>query len=268
MHNILGAAFLWIKFYGNGTRVTASLVYSLYPQVSYRKEVEERLGELKAEHTQQVSKLATELQRLKGDQTKQVRQVCELREGFARKAEEQVKSLRSKHEKELNELMTSARIEQQKLEEELKSLRADHNKELEHLRQTHKLELEGEKERLGQAQSELISAEAERRRKMEQSLDQKLAEREEDLKQQVSKLSSELRASKDKLALAEQRVHEIEVHCQDSKEDSSSLKDKLQAALGEAEELRTSVGALENELEIAREQYMLQSVEMQGLSGE
>ncbi len=237
-------------------------------QVSYRKEVDERLGILKAEHIQQVKKLAGELQRLKGEQSKQIREVSELRNGFSRKAEEQVKTLTSKHQRQLDEIAEKEKTDRQKLEKQLDSLKAQQQRELERLRQQHKLKLDGERERLLGAQGEIISVEKGKHQDMEHTLRKEFTEREEGLKQQVSTLSNELRVTKDRLALAEQRVREMELHYQEDKEGSSSLKEKLEAALGESEDLRRVTGSLETELEIAREQYRQQSGEMQGLSGE
>ncbi len=236
--------------------------------MSYWKEVGERLGELQTEHTQQVNKLTAELQRLKGEQSRQVKEVSELKDRFARKTGEQVKSLKDKHEREIQELARNGEMERQKHQKDLSSLRGQHQNDQERLRREHKLELDGEREKLRQIQNKLVSEEAEKRQEVERSLRQEFTEREESLKQQVSDLSSELRATKDKLALAEQRVREMELYCQEDKEDSNSLKDKLQAAVEEREQLRSTIRTLESEVEIAREQYRLQAVEMQGLSGE
>lgn len=224
----------------------------------------DRLGALKSEHTQQIQQLTEQLERLKNEQSRQVKEIAGLHEGFAKKANEQLKV----HEKEMGELTAKSKREIQKLQAEVASLTALRQKEQSDLKQQYHRELETQRENLANTQSEFMAAEARKWEEREASLRQQFLENEEQLKRQVSTLSNDLRTTRDKLALSEQRLKELELHYEENKLDSSGLKEKLSAARAEVEELRGKVNSLHSELDIAREQYRQQSQEMKALSSE
>ena len=224
----------------------------------------DRLGALKSEHTQQIQQLTEQLERLKNEQSRQVKEIAGLHEGFAKKANEQLKV----HEKEMGELTAKSKREIQKLQAEITSLTALHQKERADLKQQYHCELETQRQNLANTQSEFMAAEARKWEEREASLRQQFLENEELLKRQVSTLSNDLRSTRDKLALSEQRLKELELHYEENKLDSSGLKEKLSAARAEVEELRGKVNSLHSELDIAREQYRQQSQEMKALSSE
>ena len=93
------------------------------------------------------------------------------------------------------------------------------------------------------------------------------SEREEQLKNQVSSLTKDLRVVKDKLALAEQKIKELVTSFEDNKADSSGLQTQLQESEAKMGALKSSLASMSNELDIAREQYRQQSREMKEMSG-
>ena len=224
----------------------------------------DRLGALKSEHTQQIQQVTQQLEKLKREQSRQVKEIAGLHDSFTKKANEQLKV----HEKEMDELTAKSKREIQKLQAEIASLTALHQKEQADLEQQYHRELETQKQNLANTQSEFMTAEARKWEERETSLRQQFVENEEQLKRQVSTLSNDLRTTRDKLALSEQRLKELELHYEENKLDSSGLKEKLSAARTEVEELRGKVNSLHSELDIAREQYRQQSQEMKALSSE
>ena len=230
--------------------------------------MEERLGTLRSEHTQQIQQFMQQLERLRNDHSCQLKEISALREGFARKTNEQLRAMKSSHEKELGELGRKSKKEVQKLEAEVNRLMVLHQKEQADLKQQYRLELEAQKQNLANTQRELLVTETKKWEEKMESLQQQFSEREEQLKHQISTLSKDLRATRDKLILSEQRLKEVESHYEENKVDSGGLKEKLVSALGEVEELRGKVSSLHGELDMAKEQYKQQTGETKTLSSE
>ena len=176
--------------------------------------------------------------------------------------------MKSSHEKELGELSIKSKKEVQKLEAEVASLMVSHRKEQAVLKQQYHLELEAQKQNLTATQRELLETETRKWEEKIESLQGQFLEREEQLKQQISTLSNDLRTARDKLALSEQRLKEVESHYEENKVDSSGLEEKLVGALREVEELRGRVSSLHGDLDMAKEQYRQQTQEMKTLSSE
>lgn len=243
-----------------------SFVCLLY-KVSYRKEVEDKLQNVQSEHVQKVRSLTGELEKFKSDQTRQLKEVSQLKELFAKTSSKQMKELKQQHEKEMKEAREQATKLNESLKAELSSESATHAKELEKLRQQYERQQAHLEENFAKSRSALL---AEERKKWEErvgTMTDEHAQKEEQLKDQMSLLTKELRSSKDKLALAEQKIKELMTTFEETKVDSSGLQDQLRESEDKVGALQSTLASLRTELDIARDQYKQQSKEMQSKSG-
>ena len=201
----------------------------------------EQLATLKSQHTTKVQSLVKDLERFRGEQTKQLKEINDLRESYSRKSGQQLKSLKLQHEEELAKLKHHSEQEIQQLQRDISST---------------------------STQNDLLSKERKEWEEKEKSLKAIHLEREEHLKQQISMLSKDLRDSSDKLALAEQRVRDLESSCDENVAGTGTLKALLEKSEGDIESLRATVGTLHTELDISKEKYKQQAAELRGMSGE
>ena len=237
-------------------------------QVSYHNEVEEKLQSLKAEHVHKVQSLTRELEKFKYDQAQQLREVSQLKDVFTKTSSEQIKELKQQHDRELRRVRDQAENERELLKTELDSQAMSHERELKRTRQEYEAKLRTVEENLSNVQGHLLSEERKKREEEMRAMQDDYSQREEQLKNQISVLTKDLRSSKDKLALAEQRIKELETTSEESMADSSGLRAQLRESEGKVTALQASVDSLQTELDIVREQYRQQSKEMQGMSGE
>lgn len=235
--------------------------------MSYRKEVEEKLKSLKSEHITKVQSLTKEIEKFKTDQSKQLREVSQLKDAFAKASSDQMKELKEQHEKELRQVKEQSKKGSEKLKAELASQAASHTTELESMKQDYEAKMNSMRESVSTAQREMLDEERKKWEEQMRQLQGEGSEREELLKKEVSTLTKDLRAAKDKLALAEQRVKELVTSFEENKADSSGLQARLQESEAEVGTLKSSLASMSNELDIAREQYRQQSREMQEMSG-
>ena len=167
--------------------------------------------------------------------------------------------------------MAEVREEARKLSEDLKakltSQSASHVKELDKLRQQYDAQLASLEENFAKSRSSLLEEERKKWEEQTQAKNEEHAQKEEQLKDQISSLTRELRSSKDKLALAEQKIKELMTTFEESKVDSSGLQDQLRESEDKVRDLQSSLTSLKTELDIAKDQYRQQSQEMQGMSG-
>ena len=242
-------------------------VYFSVLQVSYRKEVEEKLVSLNCQHKRELEQLTGALSRLRSDQQAQLKQLAGLKDGFTRKADKQVTELLDKHKSELLAMEKQAEEKREKAHRELSHLRLSQNEELARLNQLHRGELEAQERKLVSSKAELLAEEGRRWREREGRMASEAAQREEELRLTVSTLTSDLRTARDRLALAEQRARELESHCEARQADSSGTRKQLDDAKEEVKKLRTSLNTCSSELAITKEQYKQQGREMDLLSG-
>ena len=228
----------------------------------------EQLTTLKSQHTTKVQSLVKDLERFRGEQTKQLKEINDLRESYSRKSGQQLKSLKLQHEEELAKLKHHSEQEIQQLQRDIASTRTDHTKEIESLNKKIQSQLEAQRETLTSTQNDLLSKERKEWEEKEKSLKAIHLEKEEHLKQQISMLSKDLRDSSDKLALAEQRVRDLESSCDENVAGTGTLKALLEKSEGDIERLRATVGTLHTELDISKEKYKQQAAELRGISGE
>lgn len=212
--------------------------------------------------------LTRELEKFKSDQAQQLREVSRLKDAFTKTSSEQMKELKLQHKRELEDARERSKRESEALMAELDSQAVSHTKELQRVRQEYEGKLSTLEEKSNRVQSELLS---DVRRKWEDHakvLQDEHSQREEQLKNQISTLTDNLRSSKDRLALAEQRIKEMETSFEENMADSSGLRAQLRGAEQKANDLQSSLSSLSTELDIAKEQYRQQSKEMQQMSGE
>ena len=234
--------------------------------MSYRKEVEEKLKSLRSEHVSKVQSLTRVLEKFKSDQAKQLSEVSQLKDSFAKTSSEQMKELRQQHEKEVREAKEQSNKRAEKLKAELNSQAALHTSELEKMKQGYEAQVASMKENMSSAQRATLTEERKKWEELVKRLQEGHSEKEEQLKSQVAMLTKDLRVAKDKLALAEQKVKDLAASCEENIADSSGLQARLQASLAEVGTLKSSMASLNNELDIAREQYRQQSKEMKHMS--
>lgn len=237
-------------------------------QVSYHKEVEEKLKSLKSEHVHRVQSLTRELERFKCDQAKQLKEVSQLKQTFAETSSEQMRVLKEKFEKELREVRERYQKESDRMKAELTSQATSHSRELEKLKQEHEAEIVTLGENSAKLRSELLAEEKRKWEEQVRTLQDEYSQIEEQKTNQISVLTKDLRASKDKLALAEQKIKELVTSFEENKADSSGLQAQLRESEQRVDNLKSSLATLKNELDIAKEQYRQQSKEMQQMSGE
>ena len=179
-----------------------------------------------------------------------------------------MKELKQQHEKELKEAKEQSKKGVEKLKAEFASQAASHTKELEKMKQDYEAQMVSMKENMSSAQTEMLGEERKKWEEQVRKLQDEHSEREEQLKNQVSTLTKDLRATKDKLALAEQRIKELVTSFEENKADSCGLQAQLQESEAKVGTLKSSLASMSNELDIAREKYRQQSKEMQEMSGE
>ena len=211
--------------------------------------------------------MTKQLERLRSEQTQQLKEVGELQEQLTKKSNDQMDTLKKRHERELSDIKGQSKRGLSKLEDELASLRSLHQKEKDDLKAQHHTQLEAQKQNINSTQSELLATEKKKSEEREALLRDEYSHKEEQLKHQISVLSNDLRAARDRTALAEQKIKELESQFEENQVDSSGLKARLLEAEQKVENLKTTVSSLKNELDIAQEQYKQQSLEMNTKSG-
>ena len=145
------------------------------------------------------------------------------------------------------------------------SLESNHKKEMESLTESFKDQLEAQSMEMTKSHHEELETKnifwEERIKIMEHDFLQK----EDQLKNQISTLSNDLRTSKDKLALSEQKVTELCSKFEEGKVGSVELQIKLKDAEDEVERLKIALREAKNELDISRQHYQQQLTEMKGM---
>ncbi len=212
--------------------------------------------------------LITQLEKFRSEQTKQLKQIGDLRTKMLKQASEEMKVLRLQHEEELAKVRQDGQLLTQTLNNEISSLKSQHAAEIDSLTKKFQSQLDAQSKSLTSAQKDLISHERQAYEEKERHLNATCIEKEELLKQQISNLSKELRTSNDKLALAEQRIRDVEAHFKESRAGSGTLKALLEKSEADIECLRGTVNSLQTDLDIAREKYNQQTVELQTTSGD
>ncbi len=235
--------------------------------MSYRTEVEDQLSSLKAEHVIKVQSLITELKKFKSEQEKQVEQISNLRLKMSKQSSDEMKAMRLQHEEDMTKVKHDNELLIKTLENKLTSLKLSHAAEIDLVTKRFQSQLDAQSESLTSAQTDLLSQERQAWEEKERQLSTTFLEKEELLKRQISTLSKHLTESNDKLALSEQRVRDLEAHCEESKSGSGTLKALLEKCETDNQCLRDTVNTLQTDLEIAREKYKQQMVELQTTSG-
>ena len=220
--------------------------------------MEDRLEEANFHYSKKVADLKKQLKSLRSDQDHQLRQVSQLQTEWSTKLEQQLKETDFKHEKEMKMLQDQLH---EKLEDKVCSLEAEHKGELEALR----LNFE---ERLNYQKVEMSSTESlmsKRMKDREEVVQEQFVKQEELLKDQISSLTKDLRATKDKLVLSEQKVIMLLSQFEQDKADSSSTR--LMEAGHEVEGLKVKLRQLQNEFDISQQLYADHSKEMDKMAG-
>ncbi len=190
---------------------------------------------------------------------------------------EQISSLRArlsssdavelKHEEDIAKIRQDGVLQVKTLENELATLKLNHTAEIDSVTKKFHSQLNAQSESLTNAQRDLLSQERKAWEEKESQLNATLLEKEERLKHQIATLSQQLTVSNDKLALSEQRLRDLEARCQESKSGSGTLQALLEKCEADNQCLRYTVNTLQADLDIAKEKYNQQTVELQTTSG-
>ena len=211
---------------------------------------------IKSQFSEKVMDLKKQLMSLRSDQEEQLRQVSLLQAEWSIKLEQQLEETNLIHEKEMNKLQEKLHKQsgneissfEDKLQGELRVLRSN-------------LEAKLKAEKVEMSLFHKISME-ERLKEMEEVNQKHLVKHEEFLKDQLSSLMKDLRTTKDKLALSEQKMTDLLTHCKQSEAGSVKLQTQLMAARNKAEGLKSTLIYIQNELEASHDLYGQQSREI------
>lgn len=185
--------------------------------------------------------LTRELEKVNSDQTRQVKEVLELREQVRTTLEQRERELTERHRMELEE--QTRHIE--KCQSEVSLAKIEMEREVTRLKERHTAELEAMKLSLMSEEKERGAAEIQKWQEKEKSLQDQLREKEESLAQRVSDFSEELRTARDELALARQRATESSEQLEVTQSELCGLHSQLDKGCNEREQLREQVRALQ-----------------------
>lgn len=218
--------------------------------------VEDKLADMKSCHSHKVLLMTQQLEKLKKEQVQQLKEITELHEEVRKKYDNKVQVMEEKHQEVLD------RLKEELGEASLAtitSLKAQHRREIEGLKQD--LETQVENEKLKHHKTMLEAEEKEK------NMREKIVQNEDSLKQQISTLSTELRTSRDRLALSEQKVKELLSQFEQGQASSAGLETQLKDALQEAEKLKAALREVQIELDVSREHYKQQTAELKEMAG-
>ena len=217
----------------------------------HSKEAADALNSMKAQHTQELQTLNKRFDKQKNDHANKTKELTDLLAA----TREQMKVLEAKH-----------KTEAANNREEISLLKASHKEEFESLEQQHQSVLQKLESGLHRTQNELLVMEREKWEQEQRTLQSKFSEKEEALNKVASKLSNELRTSSDKLALAEQKIKDLEADLEAGKRSSNNFEVRISGAQEEVDKLKEENCSLKSELAFARDQYQEQKREMLAVS--
>lgn len=232
------------------------------PQVSYRMTVVEKMESIKAQYSDKVLLLTKELENLKSNQLKEF---SELRVEFSKNSSGQIEQLKQRHHKEIEGLKKKLEGE---FSSEKASLKAQHQKEVAHLKEEFEQQIKSHEVSLTKSCNEKVATEKRLSEERENTLRHQLIQKEEQLKHQVSTLSNDLRIARDKLALSEQKVSDLLSQHEEGQASSTEIGSQLKESEEELEKLKVVLRETKNELEISKEHYQQQLVELKRKAGE
>lgn len=219
---------------------------------------------IRAQHTDKVLSLTTQLEKLRNTQTQQLQDLNRFRAEMERKTGKETEEIKKKHQFEMKGLV-------EKLEDEFTrertSLEAIHATEMSRLKRELEDKLKHCKLALTGAHKEMIAAERKSAEERDIALRDQFSKKEEELNLQISTFSNDLRVARDKLALAEKKLADLLSQFEDGQACSVEFKTQLAAAETEMARLRCALQEATIELEISKEHYQQQSAEMKGMAG-
>ena len=204
-----------------------------------------------------MKELGNQLNQLKGEYGNRVEEVLEQR----RQHSASLKAAQSAHEQELAGLRAVLCKDKELAEMELERLRKSHTANMEALKQQYEA-------RVHMSGSAMVTAEGKKWQERLEAVQHDAAEKESALSQRVSQLATELRITKDKLTLSEQKVRGLEAAMEAHSGSLTGLQTTLLDAQEHAKSLQTAVASLQVELSIAKDKYQQQCAEMLKMSGE
>lgn len=233
-------------------------------QDAYRKKVEERVGALKAQHSDRLQSLTKQLEALKSNQAQQLKELGQLRAYFSMDSRKQIEECKSRHKKELEELRERLG---QEFTRERSALEKKREAQVAHLKAEFDEQMRDCEMATAKGSDKTVAAAKRAWEEREVSLRQEFSQKEEQLNQQLSTLSSDLRVARDGLALLEKKVADLLSQFEHSEAGSANARGQLSKTQHEVESLQKALRETKVELEISREHYQQQSEEMKGMAG-
>lgn len=233
-------------------------------QVAYRKTVEDRMVVIRAQHTDKVLSLTTQLEKLRNSQAQQLQDLNRFRAELDRQNSKELDDLKKAHQLEMGELLMKM---ESNFSRERTSLEAIHATEMSRLKKELEDQIKCCTLAMTEAQEEKIAAEKRLAEESEKFLRADFSKKEEELNHQISTFSNDLRIARDKLALSEKKVADLLSQFEERKASSAKSRNLLAESEAEVGRLKGALREATVELEIAREHYQQQSAEMKGMAG-
>ena len=205
----------------------------------------------------QMKELGNQLNQLKREHAAKVEEVLALQS----KHTGTLKAAQAAHKQELDNLRLVLCGEKELVESELERTRRVHVEDMGALKQQWE-------SRVQSLENALLAAEGKKWQERLEAVQRDTAERENALSHRVSQLSTELRVTKDRLTLSEQKVRDLEAGSEERSGTLAGLQSNLADAQDHARSLQSALTSLHTELNIAKEKYNQQCAEMLKMSSE
>ena len=223
-------------------------------QASQQRDSEELLKAIQLEHKKKVEGLVVELEKVSLQQAGQLKEIAELRQQARATWERREKELTDKQEREMRVAIEEHARQAERCRSEVTSAKQEMEREMKGVIERHRTELEAIKSSLMGEEKERAAAEMQRWVERERDLQEKMKLKEQSLAQRVADLSEELRTAKDQLAVARQRITEMEEQLEVGQSEVHRLCGEREGEHQERERLREQVASLQNRVNRAEEE--------------
>lgn len=218
---------------------------------------------LRAQHTDKILSLTTQLEKLRNSQAQQLQDLNCFRAELERRNDKEMEEVRRRHESDTKELLLKMESD---FSRERTSLESIHATEMSRAKKELEDQIKQCKLAMTRSHEETITTEKRLAEERENALKEEFLKKEEQLNHQISTFSGDLRIARDKLALSEKKVADLLSQFEDGMASSTEFKTQLIQSEAEVERLRKALREATVELEISKEHYQQQSAEMKGMA--
>lgn len=221
------------------------------------------MGAIKAEHSDKLQSLTRQLEKLKSEQTQQLKELSQLHGEITKNSSKQIEDAKFNHAKEMQALQENL---QREFLRERGSLQETQEKAVRGLKAGFEEQMKNHGLASSKMIEEMLSADKVREQR-ENAQKHEFSHKEETLNHKLSTLSNNLRVARDSLAVSEKKVADLLSQFEDSEAGSAGVKRELRQYEDEIETTKSALRDARNELEISRMQYQQQAEEMKGMAG-